>query len=140
MDTQKRIKEHRYTGVILPFATQFNVIPDSGVENTQPDMCHIEEHVTVQQIYQRLKNMKALSVADGEYEYDQATLNDDDLSEDIMSDELDTSDDVFEAQERVADYMAEKYSNLPAEKQAQSSEPLKADEQVPTSGETREEA
>lgn len=82
-----------YTGEVNRYKTPDNYVPDAGVVNDLPDLCHTEEHVTVAQIYSRLARMQALSVADGEFEFDEDKVSADDLDADTLSDMVSEVDD-----------------------------------------------
>ena len=82
-----------YTGEVNRYKTPDNYVPDEGVVNNLPDLCHTEEYVTVSQIYSRLKNMHALSVASSEFEFDEGSVSADDLEEDTISDIVSEVDD-----------------------------------------------
>ncbi len=82
-----------YTGEVSRYKTPDNYVPDEGVVNSKPDLCHTEDHVTIAQMYNRLKNMKALSIMDSDWDIDERNVNINDLDEDTISDIVSTVDD-----------------------------------------------
>lgn len=98
-----------YTGEVNRYKTPDNYVPDEGVVNESPDLCHIEEHISVSQIYARLKNMRALSIADGEYSFDEGSVSADDLEDDTISDMVDVVDDPSDYDNGIEDAIVEKY-------------------------------
>ncbi len=101
---------NRYNGEVSPYKTPANYKPSDGLLNTGEDLCHVEDYVSIQQIYARLKSMRALSVQDSEFAYDERNLNTDDLEEEFASDDADIAEDAldgFEIQESIAN----KYGN-----------------------------
>lgn len=98
-----------YTGEVNRYKTPDNYVPDEGVVNDLPDLCHTEEHVTVAQIYSRLARMQALSVADGEYEFDERDINEDSLNEDTLSDFVDIQEDLGDSLD-IESALVDKYS------------------------------
>lgn len=84
---------NKYNGEVSPYKTPANYKPDDGVLNTEKDLCHTEDYISIQQIYARLKAMKQLSIQDSDYAYDASNLNTDDLQEDTLSDLADAAED-----------------------------------------------
>lgn len=105
-----------YTGEVNRYKTPDNYVPDEGVVNSSPDLCHTEEHVTVSQIYSRLANMKALSISDDEFDFDEADVSADDLEEDTISDIMSEVDDPSDYDNYVNDAIAERMAK-PSEQQ-----------------------
>lgn len=99
---------NKYTGDVLPYKTPANARPDDGVLNTEKDLCHTEENISIQQIYARLKNMRQLSIQDAEYAYDERNLNDADLEDDFASDEADIAEDALDGMDLI-DYIQNSY-------------------------------
>lgn len=108
-----------YTGEVNRYKTPDNYVPDEGVVNELPDLCHTEEHVTVAQIYARLKNMKALSIASGEFEFNEGEVSVDDLEEDTISDIVSEVEDPSDY-DYVNEAIVERYGK-PAEQQVSDS-------------------
>lgn len=108
-----------YTGEVNRYKTPDNYVPDEGVVNDLPDLCHTEEHVTVSQIYSRLARMQALSVADGEFEFDEGNVSADDLDDETLSDMVAEVDDPSDYQ-YIDDAIDERYGKA-SEQQASDS-------------------
>lgn len=98
-----------YTGEVNRYKTPDNYVPDEGVVNTKKDLCHTEEYVSVAQIYARLKNMNALSIADGEYEFDERDITEDSLNDDTLSDFADIQEDLGDSLD-IESALVDKYS------------------------------
>lgn len=97
-----------YTGEVSPYKTPDNYVPDAGVYNDLPDLCHTEDHVSIAQMYARLKNMRALSIQDSEFEFDEGKVSADDLDDETLSDMVSEIDDPSDYQ-YVDDYIQDKY-------------------------------
>lgn len=100
-----------YTGEVNRYKTPDNYVPDEGVVNDLPDLCHTEEHVTVAQIYSRLARMQALSIADGEFEFNEGDIDEDSLDEESLSDFADIQEDFGDSKD-IESALVDKYSAL----------------------------
>uniref|UniRef100_A0AAU8B945 Uncharacterized protein n=1 Tax=Dulem virus 98 TaxID=3145809 RepID=A0AAU8B945_9VIRU len=103
-----------YTGEVNRYKTPDNYVPDEGVVNDLPDLCHTEDHVTIQQMYQRLANIKALSIQDSDFDYDEGSVSPDDLDEDTISDVVAEVDDPSDYDNYVNDFINEKVGSTAA--------------------------
>lgn len=115
-----------YTGEVNRYKTPDNYIPDEGVVNKSPDLCHTEDYVSVAQIYARLKNMRALSIASGEYSFDEGKVSADDLEEDTISDMVDVVDDPSDYNNFVEEAIVEKYGNATEQQESDSADQKEA--------------
>lgn len=88
-----------YTGEINRYKTPDNYVPDEGVFNDMVDLCHTEDHVSVTQMYARLKNMRAMSIQDSEFDFDENKISADDLDDDTLSDISDVCEDALDGME-----------------------------------------
>lgn len=113
-----------YTGEINRYKTPDNYVPDEGVVNDMPDLCHTEDHVSIAQMYDRLKRMKALSIQDAEFDLDEGSVSVDDLDEDTLSDVVTEVDDPADYDNYVLPFMEEKYGK-PGEQGASDSAAVK---------------
>lgn len=109
-----------YTGEVNRYKTPDNYVPDEGVVNTKKDLCHTEEYVSVAQIYARLKSMNALSIADGEYDYDEGSVSADDLEEDTISDIISEVDDPSDYDNFVNDAIEERFGKTTEQQESDS--------------------
>lgn len=82
-----------YTGEVSKYKTPDNYIPDEGVCCSSPDLCHTEDYVSIAQMYERLKAMKALSIQDSDFDFDEGSISADDLDETTLSDVVSEVDD-----------------------------------------------
>lgn len=127
-----------YTGEINRYKTPDNYIPDEGVVNTKPDLCHTEDYVSIAQMYARLKNMRALSIQDSEYEFNEGDIDEESLEEDTLSDFADIQEDAFDSIE-IESALVDKYAVKSAEKDVErgkddlSTPPSDAEEGAPES-------
>lgn len=97
-----------FTGEINQYKTPDNYLPDEGVVNDMPDLCHTEDHVSIAQMYARLSAMKALSLQDSDFDFDESHVSADDLDEDTISDVITGVDDPSDYDNYVNDYIADK--------------------------------
>lgn len=109
-----------YTGEVNRYKTPDNYVPDQGVVNSSPDLCHTEEHVTVSQIYSRLASMKALSISDGDFDYNDGDVSADDLEEDTISDIISEVDDPSDYDNYVNDVIAERMAKSSEQQESDS--------------------
>lgn len=114
-----------FDGTTNHYATSDNYVPDVGVHfNADDDLCHTEEHITIADMYSRLKAIAENQANLGEFEYDESDISIDDLDENVGSDIVDVSEDASDA-EILTDYFAEKYSGEAGEKESVSAGPGK---------------
>ncbi len=98
-----------YTGEISRYKTPDNYVPDDGVVNDKPDLCHTEDHVSIAQMYERLKNMKALSLQASEgWDFSEGDVSADDLDEDTIDDVVSEVDDPSDYDNYVNDMIDER--------------------------------
>lgn len=127
-----------YTGEVNRYKTPDNYVPDEGVVNTKPDLCHTEDYVSIAQMYARLKNMRALSIQDSEYEFDEGDIDEESLEEDTLSDFADIQEDAFDSSE-IESALVDKYAAKSVEKDVErgkddlSTAPSDAEEGAPES-------
>lgn len=98
-----------YTGEVSQYKTPDNYVPDEGVKAGSPDLCHTEDFVTIAQMYQRLKAMKALSIQDSDFDFLEGDVSADDLDEDTLSDIVTEVDDPADYENYVLPFAEEKY-------------------------------
>lgn len=109
-----------YTGEVNRYKTPDNYVPDEGVVNDSVDLCHTEEHISISQIYARLKSMRALSISDGEYAFDEGSVSADDLEDDTISDMVDVVDDPSDYDNGIEDAIVEKYGKANEQQESDS--------------------
>lgn len=113
-----------YTGEVSRYKTPDNYVPDEGVVNDLPDLCHTEDHVSIAQMYDRLKRMQALSIQDADFDFDEGNISADDLDEETLSDVVSEVDDPADYENYVEPFFEEKYGRQ------ESAEPQKAGESL----------
>lgn len=109
-----------YTGEVSRYKTPDNYIPDEGVVNTKKDLCHVDDYVSVTQIYNRLKNMRALSIADSDFDLDESQVKADDLDDVTLSDVVSEVDDPADYQNYVEPFFEDKYGSAGEQKMSDS--------------------
>lgn len=100
-----------YTGEVNRYKTPDNYVPDEGVVNTKPDLCHTEDHVSIAQMYARLKAMKALSIQDSDFDIDESQASYDDLDDTTLSDVVAEVDDPADYENFVEPFYHAKYGS-----------------------------
>lgn len=119
-----------YTGEISQYKTPDNYIPDEGVVNDMPDLCHTEDYVSIAQIYERLKHIKALSLQDSDFDFNEDEISANDLDEVTLSDVVSEVDDPSDYENIVEPFYDEKYGQGQAQDNAQVDKPVEAEEQA----------
>lgn len=99
-----------YTGEVNRYKTPDNYVPDEGVVNNEPDLCHSEEYCSIAQMYNRLKQIRAMQINDADYDYDESTVKDD-LEEDTFSDVVSEVDDPSDYENYVEPFFQERYGS-----------------------------
>lgn len=115
-----------YTGEVNRYKTPDNYVPDDGVVNTKPDLCHTEDHVSIAQIYARLKNMRALSIQDSEFDFDANQVSADDLDDETISDLVSEVDDASDYDNYINDAIVEQFGKDSEQKESDSAAKKKA--------------
>lgn len=109
-----------YTGEINRYKTPDNYVPDEGVFNDMPDLCHTEDHVSIAQMYARLKNMRALSIQDSEFDFDEDQVSADDLDDETISDMVSEVDDPSDYDNYINDAIQEQFGKDSEQKESDS--------------------
>ncbi len=121
-----------FTGATCKHFSPDTYIPDEGVVNSGVDLCHIEDQISISQLYSRLKNMRSLSIQDSDFDYEDGQISADDLDDDTISDVMSEIDDPSDYDNYVNEFISDKLAEKPADKVSSVSAP------VPTSAdETR---
>lgn len=99
-----------YTGEVNRYKTPDNYVPDEGVVNNERDLCHSDEYCSIAQMYNRLKQIRAMQVDDADYDYDESTVKDD-LEDDMLSDVVSEVDDPSDYENYVEPFFQERYGS-----------------------------